>query len=65
MKWAKNWWNPKIYGKNLKRDVKYITRDSVCLYNEVDKEEEILFFYFFYNKKKGDLEVVNLGTVWN
>ena len=65
MKWAKKWWNLEVYGKNLKRDVKYITRDSVCLYNEVDKEEEILFFYFFYNKKKGDLEVVNLGTVWN
>ena len=58
MKWAKKWWNLEVYGKNLKRDVKYITRDIVCLYNEVDKEEEIyIYIYIFDNKKKWDLEV--------
>ena len=56
MKWAKNWCNLEVYGKNLKRDVKYITRDIVCLYNEVDKEEDI-YIYIFDNKKKWDLEV--------
>ena len=28
--------------------MKYITRDIVCLYNEVDKEEEIFIYIYIY-----------------
>ena len=56
MKWAKNWWNPKIYGKNLKRDVKYITRDSVCLYNDSKiKKKRFFFLNFLIIYKKSEI----------